>query len=147
MADQIAIRHGTAATWTSVNPVLSIGEPGVETDTGQIKIGVDGSTTWTSLPYQSTAGPTQTQAYRSLGDGSDGNATISSGTTTLSRDMFYNNLTINGTGSIDTNNFKIFIKGVLDLTAAPVAAIQNNGLSGGYASGASCVIGSASFSD
>ena len=47
---QIQLRRGTAAAWTSANPVLSAGEPGYETDTGALKIG-DGSTAWTSLPY------------------------------------------------------------------------------------------------
>jgi hypothetical protein len=44
-------RRGTAATWTSANPVLSAGEPGYETDTGKNKIG-DGTTAWNSLAYQ-----------------------------------------------------------------------------------------------
>jgi hypothetical protein len=37
--------------WTSVNPVLASGEPGLETDTNLSKVG-DGATPWTSLPYQ-----------------------------------------------------------------------------------------------
>lgn len=48
-------RRDTAANWTSVNPILSSGEWGVETDnTGstprKYKMG-DGVTAWTSLPY------------------------------------------------------------------------------------------------
>lgn len=135
MAIQIKWRNATASSWTSTNPVLSQGEKGVETDTGQFKVG-DGVTAWTSLGYLGQTGPTQTLAYRSLGDGSDGNITISSGTTTLTRDMFYSNLTINGTGVLNTNNFKVFVSGVLDLTAAQAGAIQNNGNVGGNASGA-----------
>ena len=50
MADIIQIRRGTAALWTSVNPILHEGELGEETDTGFIKIG-DGVTVWTVLPY------------------------------------------------------------------------------------------------
>lgn len=50
----IQFRRGTAATWTSTNPVLAAGEPGLETDTGKIKIG-DGSTAWTSLAYQASS--------------------------------------------------------------------------------------------
>ena len=42
--------RGTAAAWTSENPVLEEGEIGLETDTGNIKRG-DGSTVWTSLLY------------------------------------------------------------------------------------------------
>ncbi len=136
MSIQIQWRHGSAASWTSTNPILAVGEVGVETDTGQFKIGIDGLTSWMSLSYAGATGPSPSLPYRSLGDGSDGNVTIASGVTTLSRDMFYNNLVINGTGSIDTNNYKIFVKGVLDLTAAPAGAINNNGLPGNAASGA-----------
>lgn len=46
----IQIRRGTAAAWTSANPVLLAGEEGFETDTRKLKIG-DGSTAWNSLAY------------------------------------------------------------------------------------------------
>ncbi len=49
--DRIQLRQGTAADLASVNEVLLVGEPCVETDTGKYKIG-DGSTAWNSLPYQ-----------------------------------------------------------------------------------------------
>jgi hypothetical protein len=42
------IAYGTAAEWTSENPVLAKGEQGIETDTGIHKVG-DGSTAWSSL--------------------------------------------------------------------------------------------------
>ena len=50
MVARIQIRRDTAADWTSVNPVLSGGEIGYESDTDKAKIG-DGATTWNSLPY------------------------------------------------------------------------------------------------
>ncbi|MFP4066214.1 MAG: SUMF1/EgtB/PvdO family nonheme iron enzyme [Spirochaetaceae bacterium] len=50
MATDIQLRRDTAANWTSNNTVLKSGEPGVETDTGRLKIG-DGSTTWSNLDY------------------------------------------------------------------------------------------------
>jgi hypothetical protein len=43
-------RRGTAALWTSVNPILAMAEWGVETDTGLAKLG-DGATNWVSLAY------------------------------------------------------------------------------------------------
>lgn len=46
----IQTRRDTAANWTSVNPVLAAGEPGLETDTGKVKYG-DGTTAWASLSY------------------------------------------------------------------------------------------------
>lgn len=48
---QIQVRRASAATWTSVNPVLADGEGGLESDTGRIKYG-DGGTAWTGLAYQ-----------------------------------------------------------------------------------------------
>lgn len=51
MANKIQYRRDTAAAWTAANPILSAGEPAVETDTKRRKIG-DGTTAWNSLPYQ-----------------------------------------------------------------------------------------------
>src|ERR1700677_5177942 len=134
MAIKIIRRADVAANWSSANPILAVGEIGVDTTNIIFKFG-DGATAWNSLPIAPTLSPTQTIAWRSLGDGSDGNAVISSGTTTLSRDMFYGNLTINGTGQIATNGFRIFVAGILDLTAAPVGAINANGGAGANDSG------------
>ena len=50
---KIQVSRGLASLWTSTNPTLSAGEIGYETDTGLFKIG-DGTTTWTSLSYNST---------------------------------------------------------------------------------------------
>ena len=47
---RLAVRHDTAANWTSADPVLAQGEFGYETDTGKIKIG-DSATSWASLSY------------------------------------------------------------------------------------------------
>lgn len=52
---KIQFRRGIASQWTSVNPVLSSGEPGYETDTGFYKIG-DGTTAWNDLDYEGTSG-------------------------------------------------------------------------------------------
>ena len=56
MAIRIQLRRDTAANWNAENPVLAVGEPGINTDTGQIKIG-DGTTAWNDLSYSLT-GPT-----------------------------------------------------------------------------------------
>jgi hypothetical protein len=50
MAVQIQLRNDTAANWTAENPILAVGEVGVETSTGQVKVG-DGTTAWNSLGY------------------------------------------------------------------------------------------------
>ncbi len=54
MATQIQFRRDTAANWISANPVLAVGEVGLETDTNSYKIG-DGATAWTSLGYRQLA--------------------------------------------------------------------------------------------
>lgn len=50
MTFRIKLRRDTAAAWTSANPILAAGEPGLETDTGKIKYG-DGVTAWNSLSH------------------------------------------------------------------------------------------------
>ena len=47
---RIQPRRDVSTNWTSVNPVLAVGELGFETDTGRSKRG-DGSTEWTDLGY------------------------------------------------------------------------------------------------
>jgi len=60
-----------------------------------------------------------------FGDGSDGDVTIAS-TTTLTRDMYYNNLTVNSGIALNTNGYRIFVKGTLTNNGY----IQNNGSNG-----------------
>jgi hypothetical protein len=43
-------RRGTAAQWTSANPILAAGEIGFETNTNKFKIG-DGTNRWATLTY------------------------------------------------------------------------------------------------
>ncbi len=56
MATRMQFRRGTAAEWTTANPVLAEGELGVELDTSLFKVG-DGSTAWTALAYGGLEGP------------------------------------------------------------------------------------------
>lgn len=49
-------RRDNSATWTSVNPVLLLGEVGWETDTNKAKLG-DGVTAWSALPYAIESAP------------------------------------------------------------------------------------------
>jgi len=53
MAVRFQLRRDTATNWTTANPVLALGEPGVETDTLKVKVG-DGATAWNSLGYSIT---------------------------------------------------------------------------------------------
>ena len=43
-------RYKAKADWAVANPVLLIGELGIESDTNKAKVG-DGITTWNNLPY------------------------------------------------------------------------------------------------
>jgi hypothetical protein len=52
-----------------------------------------------------------------FGFGQDGDVTIASNTT-LTRDMYYNNLTINSSCDLDTNGYRIFVKDTLTFTDA-----------------------------
>jgi hypothetical protein len=47
---EFRFQRGTAARWTQLNPTLGAGEPGVEVDTGKLKIG-DSATAWNDLDY------------------------------------------------------------------------------------------------
>jgi len=55
---RIRPRRDTAANWTSVDPILAVGELGIETDSSppKLKIG-DGTSLWSVLPYVATIGP------------------------------------------------------------------------------------------
>lgn len=55
MAQRIQVRRGTAAAWTTANPILAEGEIGFETDTLKLKCG-NGATAWNALAYISGAG-------------------------------------------------------------------------------------------
>lgn len=50
MATRMQQRRGTAAQWTSANPILNAGEIGWESDTNKFKIG-DGTNHWADLDY------------------------------------------------------------------------------------------------
>ena len=50
MAQQIQLRNDSTTAWEAENPVLAQAEIGVDTTTGQFKIG-DGESTWTELDY------------------------------------------------------------------------------------------------
>lgn len=106
---KIQLRRGLASDWLSVNPILGQGEPGIETDTGLMKLG-DGVKAWSFLPYfggsgtgdglppggvfgdiltTGTAGPEWTLAgvvpgatyVLGIGTTADGNVTLSGPTT------------------------------------------------------------------
>ena len=74
------------------------------------------------------------------GDGSDGDVTISVDTS-LTTDMFYDNLTINTTKTLNSNGFRVFVKGTL--TFAGTGKISVAGGAGGNGANASGATGGA----
>lgn len=69
MANLIQLRRDLSANWADVNPVLSQGEPGVELDSGKIKIG-NGVDPWNDLDYSNTSDlPPDAEGYL-VNDGS-----------------------------------------------------------------------------
>ena len=94
MAYRIILRRDGSSNWESQNPVLLLGEPGYETDTGKFKIG-DGSSMWSDLNYYigATGGPGSTGATG--GPGSTG-VTGPTGAGGTGANTFYGNQTIVG---------------------------------------------------
>ena len=77
------------------------------------------------------------KTYLEFGSGVDGDVVIS-GTTTLTRDMNYNNLTINSSQILNTAGYRIFVKGTL----TNGGTIRNNGSNGTAGTGGTGVGGS-----
>ena len=50
---RIKLRRGYSLDWDRENPILSLGEPGYETDTKRLKIG-DGVRNWRDLEFVSS---------------------------------------------------------------------------------------------
>lgn len=46
----IRARRGTSAQWSSTNPILALGELGLDTTLNKLKLG-DGATVWSALPF------------------------------------------------------------------------------------------------
>lgn len=86
---KIIQRHDTAANWSTINPVLALGEMGVETDTNKFKFG-DGTTPYNELPY--AAGE---------GGGTGGSGTI---ITSRDGDITYNKLALGEGLIVDTGD-------------------------------------------
>lgn len=105
---------------------------------GAYKLSIGDSTVGNSLTWDGTtlAVNGATLAFQSeYGDGSDGNVTISVDTT-ITRDMYYNNLTINDTFTLITGGYRVFVKGTLtQVGSGKIARIGNAGGNGGNGSG------------
>ena len=105
-----------------------------------VSFGVD------SFPPQSTATPSAGGVVGfgpniTWGDGADGDVTISAGTTTLSREMYYNSLTILNGGILKPNGMRIFVKTFTQVDAGGSLNDNGNNASGSSIGGALSAIG------
>lgn len=125
MATKIQFRRDTEANWTSVNPILSEGELGLDLTNTKIKIG-DGATSWTSLPYAVEDGVSVTDISRTSGDGSAGSTdtyTITYSDSSTSTFDVYNGA--DGTGTVNT-------LADLGITATSTELNKLDGFTGSY---------------
>jgi len=105
----------TASAWTAQNGFI-IGID--DSDSDKFKAYFGDSTTGYQWDWNVTAANVLTVNGSALtnnnifGDGSDGDVTIS-GDTTITRDMYYNNLTINSTKTLNPGGYRIFVKNTL----------------------------------
>lgn len=53
---RMIVRNADSAEWTAANPILMVGEIGIENDTGRSKVG-NGVLTWNLLGYQNYGFP------------------------------------------------------------------------------------------
>ena len=97
MAYRIILRRDGSTNWESQNPVLLLGEPGYETDTGKFKIG-DGSSMWSDLDYYvgATGGTGATGATGVTGPTGSIGVTGPTGAGGTGANTFYGNQTIVG---------------------------------------------------
>lgn len=82
--------------------------------------------------------------YNVFWDGSDGNVTINSSTTTLTRDMYYNNLTVTSPGVLNPNGYKVYVKGTLSGNGT-IRRNWNNGGNGNIGYGVAGGVGGAAL--
>ena len=113
---KIIQRHDTAANWSTINPILALGEMGVETDTHKFKFG-DGTTPYNELPY--AAG--------------EGGGTGGSGTTITSRngDITYDKLAIGDTLDVADTTIKE-LNGVTQTNGTLNSELEFTGADGAY---------------
>jgi hypothetical protein len=88
---------------------------------------------WYDLSIYRTDLPT-TDIAGAFGTGVDGDVVISSNTS-LTRDMYYNNLTVNSTFILNPNGFRIFVRGILTLNGSIAMTGGNGGAGSGVTAG------------
>lgn len=86
----------------------------------------DGTASSYVLQTNGAGAPSFSTRFRNavfFGDGSDGALASGFGTVTMTRDMFYSSVTFGAGDTITTNGYKLFVNGVLNMSAATAGAI------------------------
>jgi hypothetical protein len=83
-------------------------------------------TAWAAVPISAVS-----SGGGLTGDGSDGDVVLGAGTTTLVRDMFYNNLTVPAGSTLQVDGYRVFVRGTLTLEGE----ITRTGLAGASVGG------------
>lgn len=78
MTTRIKLRRDTSANWAANNPILALGEPGLDTTVNKVKYG-DGVTRWNSLSYSAGEGGTGTYVLVTATNSTLGGVKIGSG--------------------------------------------------------------------
>lgn len=120
---------GSGLSYESSPSVLSINVSGsakMQITTDEIKCGTNSITSSSSL----SSWPLKTDIY--WGDASDGDVKITGGTTNLTKDMYYDTLTLESSAVIETKQYRIYAK---TITGDGTGIIRNNGANGGNGTG------------
>ena len=116
----------------SASDPIAVGnnDPRVPTQSENDALAGTSGTPSSTNPFVTTVDRRVVNVYK-YGDGSDGNVTISS-PTTLTRDMYYNNLTLNDGVTLTTAGYRVFVAGTLtQLGTGKFECIGGNGGNGG----------------
>lgn len=124
MSSRIRLRRDTAANWTTNNPVLALGEPGLETDTLRLKYG-DGSTAWSSLAYGSGGSPTASTSVLGVVKVDGTSIVINNGVISATGELGLPTATTSVLGGVKVDGTSIVINGQGVISAA-VTGVYNN---------------------
>lgn len=117
----------TADAWVLNGSVDPTAGAGVQAPKNSIYYQTGTNVTWHKM--SAFAGPDRDWVpliMRDLfGDGTDGDIVIGAGTTTLAREMFYNNLTVQNTAILAAANFRIWVRDTLTIDVGGL--LQSNG--------------------
>lgn len=119
----IVARLDTANTWAAVQSVTA----------DNLQVTSDANSANDAVRKSYLDDTLATFSANFFGDGSDGNVTINA-PTTLTRDMFYDTLTLDGSTTLNTGGYKIYAKTGIVRAAASTTKIRNNGGNGGNGS-------------